>query len=72
MPLGHRFGLQMPLRQMKVLDVNTQVYGDAIAHFDPTPLMQKTPESEKQQAGLSRYRRGYAPAGRRDFRLDRR
>lgn len=72
MPLGHRFGLQMPLRQMKVLDVNTQVYNDAIAHFDPTPLMQKTPESEKQQAGLSRYRRGYAPAGRRDFRLDRR
>ena len=49
---GHRFGLQMPLRQKKkILDVNTQACAVAIARFDPTPIMQETPESEKHNAG---------------------
>ena len=51
---GHRFGIQMPLRQKKVPDVNTQESAVAITRFDPTPIMQETPESEKHNAGTDR------------------
>jgi hypothetical protein len=38
----------------KVLYVNTQACAVAIARFDPAPIMQETPESEKQNAGTDR------------------
>ena len=37
-----------------VLDVNTQACAVAIARFDPTPIVQETPENEKQNAGTDR------------------
>lgn len=40
-----------PFAKKKVLDVNTQACAVAIARFDPTPIMQETPESEKHNAG---------------------
>lgn len=36
-----------------VLDVNTQAYAAAIARFDPTPIMQETPKSYKQNEGTN-------------------
>ena len=43
-----------PCAKKKVLDVNTQACTVAIARFDPTPIMQETPESENHNAGIDR------------------
>ena len=43
-----------PFAKKKNLDVNTQACAVAIARFDPTPIMQETPESEKHNAGTDR------------------
>ena len=43
-----------PFAKKKVLDVNTQASAVAIMRFDPTPIMQETPESEKHNAGTDR------------------
>ena len=36
-----------------VLDVNTQACAAAIARFDPSPIMQETPKSYKQNEGTN-------------------
>ena len=51
---GTALASKYPFSKKKVLDVNTQASAVAIMRFDPTPIMQETPESEKHNAGTDR------------------